>query len=152
MLALELRIPPLALVVAFGVAMATIAAWVPAAISIPWRLPASGALMIVGALIAVAGVVAFRLHKTTVNPLTPDQSSSLVRSGIYRVSRNPMYLGFLVALVGWGVFLANWVAALPLPLFVAYLNHFQIHPEERALTQRFGEEFLSYSQSVRRWL
>ena len=152
MRALELRIPPLALVLIFAVAMAIIAYWVPASLAVPWRLAVAVALVVSGALVALAGVMVFRRHKTTVNPFTPNQSSSLVASGIYRFSRNPMYLGFLLALLGWAVFLANWVCALLLPAFVAYMNRFQIQPEEHALLERFGRQFSAYSSSVRRWL
>ena len=72
--------------------------------------------------------------------------------GIYRRTRNPMYLGFLVVLLGWGVWLANVVAFLLLPAFVFYMNRFQIAPEERALRERFGESFVVYQGRVRRWL
>lgn len=149
---LELRIPPLALVLVFAAGMAAIACTVPASIAIPGRLIIAVAFVLMGAAVALAGVMAFRLHKTTVNPLTPDQSSTLVAIGIYRVSRNPMYLGFLLALLGWSVYLSNWASALALPVFVAYMNRFQIQPEERALTRRFGPRFVAYAKSVRRWL
>ena len=152
MRALELRVPPLALVVVFAVGMAVIAYAAPASLAVPGRLLVALTLAFAGALVALAGVVAFHEHKTTVNPFTPDQSSSLVASGIYRFSRNPMYLGFLLALAGWAVYLANWASALLLPAFVAYMNRFQIEPEERALSQRFGQEFASYSKATRRWL
>jgi protein-S-isoprenylcysteine O-methyltransferase Ste14 len=152
MRSLELRIPPVALVIIFAAVMAVLAYAVPASVPVPAKLAIAVSLLIAGALVALAGVVAFRRHKTTVNPFTPEQSSSLVATGIYRFSRNPMYLGFLLALVGWGAYLASWVSALLLPAFVAYMNRFQIQPEERALTERFGQQFLAYSQSVRRWL
>lgn len=149
---LELRIPPLALVLVFVTAMAAIAWTVPASMAIPGRLIIAGAFAFFGAAVALAGVIAFRRHNTTVNPLTPDQSSTLVASGIYRFSRNPMYLGFLLALFGWGVYLSNWACVLLLPVFVAYMNRFQIQPEERALTDLFGPQFVAYAKSVRRWL
>jgi protein-S-isoprenylcysteine O-methyltransferase Ste14 len=132
--------------------MAAVAYAVPAGVPLPGKLPVAIVLAVAGGLVALAGVVAFRRHRTTVNPFTPEQSSSLVDGGIYRFSRNPMYLGFLLALVGWWTYLANWVAALLLPVFVAYMNRFQIQPEERALTERFGGEFLAYCKKVRRWL
>jgi protein-S-isoprenylcysteine O-methyltransferase Ste14 len=119
---------------------------------VPARLVVALALVLAGALVAAAGVVAFRRHKTTVNPFTPDQSSSLVTMGVYRFSRNPMYLGFLLALAGWAVYLASWPAALWLPAFVLYMNRFQIQPEERALLERFGQQFVTYSKTTRRWL
>lgn len=149
---LELRIPPLALVLLCAAAMAAIACTVPASVDIPGRWAIAGAFVLMGAAVALAGVMAFRRNQTTVNPLTPEQSSTLVAVGIYRFSRNPMYLGFLLALLGWGVYLGNWAAALWLPVFVAYMNRFQIQPEERALTRLFGPQFEDYARSVRRWL
>ena len=150
--ALELRIPPLALLLVFASGMVVVAYAVPAAITVPWRVALAIALALAGALVALAGVVAFRKHRTTVNPFTPEQSSSLVSTGIYRFSRNPMYLGFLLALAGLGALLANWASALLIPVFVAYMNRFQIQPEERALRQRFGQAFATYSATARRWL
>lgn len=134
--------------------MAGLACGVPATVPVPVpaRRGAAGALILLGAVVALAGVVAFRRHKTTVNPFKPEQSTSLVATGVYRLSRNPMYLGLLLALMGWSAFLANWASALVLPAFVAYMNRFQIQPEERALTERFGSQFLAYTKSVRRWL
>lgn len=86
------------------------------------------------------------------NPLKPDTSSALVRSGVYNLTRNPMYLGFLMLLIGWGIYLSNAVALLFVPpMFLMYMNRFQIEPEERALTSRFGQEFIEYTTRVRRW-
>lgn len=149
---LELRIPPLALVLIFGTAMGGVGYLAPASLAFAWRASLALAFAVAGGLVALAGVLAFRRNKTTVNPFTPDKSSSLVASGIYRFSRNPMYLGFLLVLIGWAAFLGSWAPALWLPVFVAYMNRFQIQPEERALIQRFGPEFLAYAGSVRRWL
>ena len=149
---LELRIPPVAVVIIAAAGMAALSYGVSAPVAIPARLPVALTLVVAGALVALAGVVAFRRHKTTVNPFTPEQSSTLVATGIYRYSRNPMYLGFLLALIGWGVYLASWVSALLLPAFVVYMNRFQIIPEERALMDHFGQTFLAYARAVRRWL
>jgi protein-S-isoprenylcysteine O-methyltransferase Ste14 len=150
--ALELRIPPLLLVLIVAMGMALSAFVVPAALVVPARQALATALAAAGALLALAGVLAFRRHRTTVNPMAPGKSSTLVATGIYRLSRNPMYLGFLLVLGGWGVYLANAVALLWLPAFVVYMNWFQIRPEERALTERFGDEYLAYCRSVRRWV
>lgn len=149
---LQLRIPPLVLVVIFAAGMAALASAVPAAIHIPQSEGLAIALVGTGAIVAMAGVAAFRHHKTTVNPFTPDESSALVTSGVYRFTRNPMYLGFFLALLGWSAYLSNWAAALLPPAFIAYMNRFQIQPEERALQQSFGPEFTAYTQSVRCWL
>jgi len=94
----------------------------------------------------------FQKAKTTFNPLKPDAASSLVASGIYRVSRNPMYVGFLLVLTGWAMWLSHPLPFLFLPIFVGYMNRFQISPEERVLSAKFGEEYDTYKQSVRRWL
>jgi protein-S-isoprenylcysteine O-methyltransferase Ste14 len=109
-------------------------------------------LFVVGVMISVLGVVSFRRAKTTVNPLQPAKASTLVATGIYRLSRNPMYLGFLVCLLGWAVLLSHPTAFLLLPLFVLGMNRWQIVPEEQALALRFGPEFAAYQARTRRWL
>ena len=120
--------------------------------SLPWREPLAGIFVAVALGIGIEALIGFRRAKTTVNPLSPDQASALVVSGIYRWTRNPMYLGMLLLLVGWAFILSNWAALVILPLFVIYLNRFQIGPEERALQARFGAEFDNYRRRVRRWL
>ena len=109
-------------------------------------------LAVTGIAVALAGVLAFRRAKTTVDPRVPQQSSSLVIRGIYRYSRNPMYLGFLLLLIAWGCYLQSGVALLLLPLFVLYMNWFQITPEERHLLHKFGADYQAYLTQVRRWL
>jgi protein-S-isoprenylcysteine O-methyltransferase Ste14 len=84
--------------------------------------------------------------------MTPDAASAVVTGGVFRWSRNPMYLGMLVALAGWAAYLSNALAALLLPAFVAYLNRFQIRPEEQALLARFGPAYSEYMAAVRRWI
>jgi protein-S-isoprenylcysteine O-methyltransferase Ste14 len=107
---------------------------------------------IAGAMIIGLGVVAFRRAKTTVNPMKPDSASSLVVTGIYGVTRNPMYLGLFVILIGWAIFLSNALGFVCLALFILYMNRFQIEPEERALAFLFGKDFAAYRSRVRRWL
>jgi len=84
--------------------------------------------------------------------MKPQSSSVLVVSGVYKLTRNPMYLGFLLVLLGWAVFLSNVLAFLLLQAFIAYMNRFQIEPEERALASLFGQDFADYKSRVRRWL
>ena len=120
--------------------------------SLPWREVIAGIFIAVALGIGVIALIGFRRAKTTVNPLSPEQASALVTGGIYRWTRNPMYLGMLLLLVGWACILSNWAALAILPLFVIYLNRFQIAPEERALRARFGDEFDNYCRKVRRWL
>jgi protein-S-isoprenylcysteine O-methyltransferase Ste14 len=124
--------------------------------SLRWPFPGHQVLavaaVIAGALISAAGVVQFRRARTTVNPMNPGASSSLVVAGIYRWTRNPMYLGFLLALIGVASWLASPPALLVLLPFVLYMNRFQIVPEERALAARFAGSFDEYRRCVRRWL
>lgn len=110
------------------------------------------ALVLLAGVVGIAGVRAFARARTTVNPLQPQAASRLVTGGIYRRSRNPMYLALLLALLGWGAWLGNAVALLLIPLFVLAMNRLQIRPEERALESLFGEEFRSYASKVRRWI
>src|SRR5687768_16540138 len=107
----------------------------------PFQSVVAGVIGLLGALACALGVIEFRRAKTTVNPIKPNSASSLVRTGIYRRTRNPMYLGFLLILVGWATAMANVVAFVVLPGFFIYINRFQIKPEERTLTLIFGEDF-----------
>ncbi len=153
MRSLELKIPPVAVGILLGVLM-----WVAA-----WSVPALGftlhagrifaaSLAVAGVIIAILGVVSFRRARTTVNPLRPESASTLVVSGIYRVTRNPMYLGMLLVLLGWGVFLANALALLFAVTFIPLMNRLQIGPEERILAATFGSVFSAYQSTVRRWI
>lgn len=153
MSALELKIPPVALVLAFAVAMRLVSAYEQSlTMALPWHTAVAIAFVCAGIIITLVAVVAFHRIKTTVNPTKPGTTSAMVTSGVYRLSRNPMYLGFLLALTGWAFFLSHALAFAFLPLFVAYMNRFQILPEERALSAKFGPEFSAYKESVRRWL
>lgn len=150
---LDLKIPPLLLWLVFAGAMLGVAYLVPTvSLSVPGSSAIALALVALGAALVLAGVIAFRHKRTTVNPLTPSASSSVVTGGVYRISRNPMYLGFLFALAGWAVYLSNAGAVLLLPAFIAYMTRYQIKPEERALLEKFGLEFEQYMSRVRRWI
>lgn len=150
---LELKVPPPAVVVVTAVLMWLVSRIVPVFIFV---IPAHNAVAIglatAGFMTGISGVVTFWRAKTTVNPTKPQSSSSLVSWGVYRVTRNPMYLGGLLILTGWAIFLSNPVVFLFLPGYILYINLFQIVPEERALTSLFGSEFLAYKSRARRWL
>lgn len=153
MRALELKVPPGVVVLLTATLMWLASRAVPGfSLPLPTREAVALGLVVVGVTISGWGVVSFRRARTTMNPLKPGAASALVMSGPYRHTRNPMYLGLLLALTGWAVFLSNALAFLLLPAFVLYLDRFQIRPEERALASRFGEEFTAYQSKVRRWL
>ena len=147
--ALELKIPPPLVALCIALAM-----WLTSRIVRPIDVPhllrigAALAFLVVGIGFDVAGLVSFMRARTTVNPLRPAATSALVVSGVYRLTRNPMYLGLLLVLVAW----ANGVAYLLAPLFVLYIGRFQIVPEERMLADKFGTDFAAYRARVRRWL
>lgn len=118
-----------------------------------WVWAAALALALAGGLIALAGVREFARARTTVNPLSPQRASHLVTGGIYQYTRNPMYLGMLLVLAGWGVWLGNAAALLAGPLLaVLVLDALQIAPEERVMRARFGDDYARYAAQVRRWL
>ena len=104
------------------------------------------------AVIALLAFASFMLARTTINPLDPSRASSLVTGGIFRVTRNPMYLSLLLLLVAYAVRLGSWVEWLSPVLFVAYVTRFQIIPEERILAVKFGAAFLAYKNRTRRWI
>lgn len=149
---LELRIPPPLVGGLIGLAMWALTTRSLAGLSESMRLVVALVLVLMGAAVSLAGVVSFRRARTTVNPLKPEKTSSLVCSGIYRITRNPMYLGFLLVLIGWAVMLGSAFAVLGPVLFVGYISRFQIVPEERVLASLFGDEFAAYRARVRRWL
>lgn len=150
---LTLKIPPVIVVFIFACVMWMMALFnVWASISIPAEEVVALVIGLIGSSLVVAGAVEFRAAKTTVNPLTPELATSIVTKGIYRFSRNPMYLGFLIMLGAWGVFLGNSVAITLMPVFVGYMNRFQIIPEEKALLAQFGDDYAHYLASTPRWL
>ena len=153
MMSLEAKVPPPAVAAVVALAMWAVSLMTPL-LRMPaaLRLAACGAFAIVALAFSVAGVVAIRRARTTINPTTPEATSSLVTSGIYRVTRNPMYVGLSFLLVAWAVFLSSaWLLLGPLA-FVLYIGRFQIVPEERALSKLFGSEYAAYQARVRRWL
>ncbi len=107
---------------------------------------------LLGAALLVWSIAAFILAKTTVNPMRPAAASSLLTTGVFAFSRNPIYLADLFLLIGWGIALGNMFNFLWLGFFVGYITRFQIIPEEQALVKLFGDEYLDYCAKVRRWL
>lgn len=150
---LEVKVPPPLIWLGSALVMWAVARFTPA---FTHPLAARGgvgvAFVVLGAALAVSGVRAFHRAGTTTNPTAPGTASVVVSTGPFRVTRNPMYLGLLLSLVGWAFYLSNILAVLMLPVFVGYMTRFQILPEERALRQKFGEAYAQYAARVRRWL
>src|ERR1700704_6198089 len=116
------------------------------------RAPVAWVVLRVGLLLMFVAVASFVAAKTTVTPLRPSRASSLVTTGIFRISRNPIYLGDLLVLAALAVWLGNLVNVVLLFPFVWYINRFQIIPEERVLEKLFGASYVAYCSRVRRWL
>jgi protein-S-isoprenylcysteine O-methyltransferase Ste14 len=151
--ALDHRIPPpiVAILLAAGMWMlAPLGPHLP--LSLEWRENAGIAIALVGISVDFIGVVTFLRARTTINPLRPHKAATLVTVGIYRVTRNPMYVGLALLMLGWAAYLGSaWGFPGPV-LFVLYMNRFQIKPEERVLRDNFGEDYEAYAARVRRWL
>jgi protein-S-isoprenylcysteine O-methyltransferase Ste14 len=150
---LDLKVPPdiVALLVAalmWLVSLGTPSLTLPAAL----RVLAAGVFFVGGAVLIVAARVELARARTTFSPVAPERARRVVTTGVYRFSRNPMYLGTLLSLVAFGVLLANPLAVLVSALFAGYINRFQIVPEERILQRRFGSTYDQYLSAVRRWI
>jgi len=118
----------------------------------PLRIALTVGIACTGLAFSGAGSVAFKRARTTVNPLRPERASSLVITGVYRYTRNPMYVGMMLGLLAWAVYLASPLALLGPVAFIAYITRFQIRPEERALLAKFGTDYERYMARVRRWI
>lgn len=107
-------------------------------------------LIALGLFVALAGRLQFKWHDTTVKPF--QESSALVTVGVYRITRNPMYLGMVLFLTGIATAMGTLTPFLVIPLFAALINTRFILREERHLTEQFGQEYEDYRKRVRRWI
>lgn len=149
---LELRVPPIFVILICLIGMWFTAGWTPDLTgSFAGAHLLASLFVLLGMLLPVLSVVEFRRAKTTLDPRFPEQSSQLVTRGVFAMSRNPIYLGFVLLLIGVACLLANLVAVCWVVAFVLYMTRFQIQPEERYMREKFGDDFLAYSSKVRRW-
>lgn len=150
---LEKRVPPPVVT-----SIAAISIFLLARTQAPMAVPKAtlaaltGLCVFLALLLIIPSLLAFYRARTTLNPLHPEKTCRLVTSGLYRVSRNPMYLGLAFMLMAWSIHLAFWQGLFIVVIFIAYIQRFQIVPEERALLAKFGEEFERYKTQVRPWL
>jgi protein-S-isoprenylcysteine O-methyltransferase Ste14 len=150
---LETRIPPPVIMALLGACAHGAAHFMPSlSFVLPARTLFAAALALVGLALNVLPKLAFQRAGTTVNPLKPALATTLVTSGIYRYTRNPMYLGHATILFGWTLHLQNLAALIAVPAFVLYITHFQIRPEERYLSARFPDDYAALCRRVSRWL
>lgn len=109
-------------------------------------------ITITGLIFGFSGIISFKKSNTSVDPTNPESADTLVSSGIYRVSRNPMYLSLVFLLIAMVLYLESLWSIIVVCLFVVYMNRFQIIPEERAMIKLFGNEYVDYMQRVRKWI
>lgn len=150
---LEHRIPPPVLVVLLALAMwgaSRVTLALP--IDYSWRVAGATAFLLVGAVFGSPAFVAFRRARTTIDPVHIEGASTLVTGGIFRISRNPMYVGLAALLFGWAAYLAAPWAIFGPVFFVLFIDRFQIVPEERAMLKKFGTAYEAYRREVRRWI
>jgi protein-S-isoprenylcysteine O-methyltransferase Ste14 len=152
--ALELRVPPVIVLFVGAIGIWALDQLVPAArFAYVGLRPAAVGILLVGLGIAARGVIVFARHRTTVHPSHPDRASAVVTGDVFSRTRNPMYVGLTLALLSFAVWRGSLAGAvIVVPLFVIYMTEFQIKPEERALTEKFGAPYVAYLQTVRRWL
>lgn len=149
---LELKVPPVAVALLFALAIWGVSEITP---EIPLPLDTlfiELLLVLASAVFGISGVLAFKKARTTVHPMTPEKSRSLVVKGVFRVSRNPMYLALFLLLLALVFALSSPAGFLLASLFIPYMNRFQILPEERAMATLFGRQFERYREEVRRWI
>ena len=147
------RIPPPVLLLLLGALMWFIAhSEFAVRLDIPFALAIAIVLAALGVAVSGSAVVRFSRAKTTVNPLKPETASTLVQGGIFSRSRNPMYVGLLLVLTGWGVWLQSLSNVAVLLAYVVLITELQIKPEEAALRALFGDDYRNYCKRVRRWL
>ncbi|MCP4010369.1 MAG: isoprenylcysteine carboxylmethyltransferase family protein [Proteobacteria bacterium] len=150
---LETKIPPPLLGFVTALLMWLLAQLLPTLSMVSSNLYRVGiVVMLAGFCLDVIGLLQFRTNSTTINPLSPEKASSMVTTGLYKYSRNPMYLGLLIVLSGWALYLGNLASFACLPIFVRLITKFQILPEERILKEKFGAPYEEYLGNVRRWI
>ncbi|MFZ6040344.1 methyltransferase family protein [Vibrio natriegens] len=150
---LELRVPPVAVFLLVVLLMYWLKGLTPTfKITVPLVEFVVAALTLLSGFIGIAGVYEFRKAKTTVNPVKPESASSVVNTGVFAYTRNPMYVALLLLIIALGLW---WQHLSVIPcgaLFISYMNRYQIKPEEHVLERLFGEDYLKYKNRVRRWI
>lgn len=150
---LDNRIPPPLVCLLVGVSMWVAAQFAPVlVVDGGLRYALAGGVFLFGLIVGISAISSFRRAQTTINPVNLEAASSLVTGGIFRYTRNPMYVGFTCLLTAWAILLASpWTLLGPI-FFVLFTTRFQIVPEERVMLSKFGDAYAAYRKRVRRWL
>ena len=150
---LQQKVPPPVYAISIALLMWLLNRHLPIAevIPPPWNKIGLG-IILIAASFDVWSLFLFLKKRTTPNPMKPENTTGIVSTGLYQYSRNPMYLGLLIILFGFGLWLGSLSPFLMLPVFYWVITEMQIKPEESMLEQKFGKEYLDYKNRVRRWL
>ena len=150
---LSLKVPPPVQAITFGVLMWVVARQASGGqFQFELQLPVAILFAVAGVALVVTSMMEFRRASTTIDPFHPEEASSLVDSGVFRFSRNPMYVSLLLVLIAWFIWLGSFYNLAALALFVSYITAFQIKPEEAVMKSLFGEKYDQYCSKVRRWI
>jgi len=150
----ETKVPPPLLAVISALAIIGIWYFYPTLQIEAPRIPSKimGLVIIaVGLIVPLIATHQFRRSNTTILPFNPENTSNIVTSGIFGLTRNPMYLGMMLTILGTVFLTRQPIGLLFVFFFVAFITRFQIMPEERILESKFGEEYRAYKSRVRRW-
>tara|TARA_B100000282_G_C31569873_1_gene416130 strand:- start:187 stop:642 length:456 start_codon:yes stop_codon:yes gene_type:complete len=151
MIDIKTRIPPPIVAITFGFLINYTKNIFPV-VEIKNKIILGSFMIISGLIIIFSAIILLKKYKTTITPLKPFKATKLIVSGVYKYSRNPMYLGLLLVLIGVSTILNPVGGLFFILFFILYLNYFQIIPEENAMIQLFKGEFLKYKSNVRRWI
>lgn len=150
---LETKIPPAVVFIIAALLMWLVSKYLPSVDlpeSVRWTI--ISAFLLCGVALGLLGIFSFLKENTTVDPIKPEKASSLVDTGVYKISRNPMYLALTFVLIAIAVYLNSLWSLTVVLLFMTYMTRFQIFPEERAMIKLFGDEYIDYMKRVRRWI
>ena len=150
---MKLLIPPPVYALIIGVLMWFLNRYFPIVhfIDSPWN-KIGVAMIVVSAVSDFWSIFLFLKKHTTANPMKPENTTGIITKGLYKITRNPMYVGLLIILTGYAIWLGSLTPFFVLPLFYLLITEMQIKPEEEILERKFGQDYLNYKNSVRRWL
>lgn len=149
---LELKIPPVLVFIICCFAIYVADSWALFQFSLPFPWLFFIFCFVASGYFGLSGILEFKKAKTTVHPVHIHKTATVVDSGVYRLTRNPMYLALLLLLLGYGYLQQNLLSLFVSVLFVLYMNRFQIQPEEIHMQQKFTTEYDRYKKKVRRWI
>jgi len=150
---LELKvIPPMQFIISSGLMVSLAICFPQYHFELQSSLPIVILLILVASSIGIFALYGFHKHQTTFHPHTPEKTSTVVDTGVFAYSRNPMYISLAIILIALGVYLQNYSCFIIIPLFIWYITRFQIIPEEKMLNKIFPNDYQTYCQKVRRWM